>query len=694
MRFFARMRFRTKIILGSSLIIIVVSLLLSGVISRMAAQALINESKKRGKVLAESLSVRVADSMLAEDLLRLKNMVDEMSRLEDVEYAFIKDVDGNIIVHSFSQGFPVQLRKVNLAPEHGVSIKLLDTGSSLIYDFATPVIIEGNDFGSVRIGLSRGRVQAVVNKLLWTILLIAGGAFVVAILTSTIFARKVTRRLGILREYAEEVVKGSLELQTGPSLARNCWEIMNCNLDHCPAYGDERRRCWYLAGTLCPECEEGTLVEKAESCKRCMVYKMNKGDEIQDLSETFDVMALTLKTHLEELKEAEQVLTRQQQLMSTILDVTPDFVCLLNENLEYLAVNKAYADFLGMRTGELVGKSDLEVFVPRDMASAMFEENKAVLESGNTTHREMHFKRDGKEYWLHIVKVPVFDREGKIIGLLRTARNITRIKQYQEQLIQAQKMESLGKLAGGVAHEINTPLGVILGYAQLLQEDAPQDGQLHQDLLTIEKQAKVCRKIVADLLGFSRQTFSSKRDICFNNTIMEAASLVRHTFSLDRVEILMDLDDRLPVISADPEKLKQVWINLFNNARDAMPGGGLIYVKARLDSPKQVVRVWVADTGQGIARDDLKKIFDPFFSTKAVGEGTGLGLSVSFGIIEDHGGQIWADSPPPSDLCPLNVPGAEPPSETVPGKGTVFMVELPLDYEGKSEHDEELNAAA
>lgn len=689
MRLLSAMRFRTKIIVGSSGIIVFIALLLAGTISRMATQALINENKKRGTVLAETLSVRVADSMLAEDLLRLKNMVDELSQLEDIEYAFIINNDGDIIVHSFNIGFPKQLRNVNKAPKSGVSIKLLDAGKQRIYDFAAPVEIAGQLFGTVRVGLSRTKIQTVVNKLLWTIVTISCAALLLAVFSSTIFARRVTYRLGRLREYAEEVVKGNLELQTGPSLVRNCWEIMDCNLKHCPAYGDERRRCWYLAGTLCPECEEGTLEEKSESCKRCIVYKINKGDEIQDLAETFDVMALTLKAHLEELKDAEKVLIRQQQLMSTILDVTPDFVCLFNENMEYLAVNKAYADFLGISQLDIVGKSDLDVFFPRDRANEMFEENKNVLLSGETMHREMHFKKDGREYWLHIVKVPVFDREGKIIGLLRTARNITKIKQYQEQLIQAQKMESLGKLAGGVAHEINTPLGVILGYAQLLQEDVDNESQVSNDLKTIEKQAKVCRKIVADLLGFSRQTFSSKRDICFNNTIMEASSLVRHTFSLDKVEIVVDLDDRLPVIRADPEKLKQVWINLFNNARDAMPKGGIIYVKARLDSPNQLVKVWVADTGSGIEDEDLKRIFDPFFSTKAVGQGTGLGLSVSFGIIEDHGGEIKALSPLPDEINPVRILGTSFQDSVSPGPGTVFLVELPLDYQGFSDSDYE-----
>jgi len=186
---------------------------------------------------------------------------------------------------------------------------------------------------------------------------------------------------------------------------------------------------------------------------------------------------------------------------------------------------------------------------------------------------------------------------------------------------------------------------------------------------------------VADLLGFSRQTDSAKREMCFNNSVMEAVSLVRHTFKLDRVRIVTELDDRFPVIFGDPEKLKQVWINLLNNSRDAMlQRGGTIVIRTRLDSPKGIVSLWVADTGEGIPADKLGNVFDPFYSTKPVGRGTGLGLSVSFGIIEDHGGQIAVTSPVPAGF---NFPLVEEGEER--GPGTLFEVNLPLDHTDSGE---------
>ena len=191
-----------------------------------------------------------------------------------------------------------------------------------------------------------------------------------------------------------------------------------------------------------------------------------------------------------------------------------------------------------------------------------------------------------------------------------------------------------------MAHEINTPLGIILGYAQLLKEDAPPDSQLAQDLAIVEKQTKVCRKIVADLLGFSRQGQTDKREMCFNNSVMESVSLVRHSFELDRVWIVTRLDDSFPIIYGDPEKLKQVWINLLNNAKDAMPeSGGVIVVVTKLRTPLGIVTLDIADSGSGIDDELAQRLFQPF-SAGNTRSGSGLGLAICQEIVQTLGGQI------------------------------------------------------
>ena len=404
------------------------------------------------------------------DLLRLKNMVDELDKVDDISYVFILDRQGNVLVHTFSGGFPVELLDVNAPRDGKPNIRLLDTGPEFIDDFAAPVVIAGTPFGTARIGLSRTTAEAAADRLALLIVFYSAVAMVVALAPSTLFARRVTERINRLKRHAEDVVKGNLDPRAGPAALRPCSSILDCDKTRCPAYGDTARRCWLTAS---PDLRG----DGPESCRDCPVYREQKGDEIQDLAETFDVMAVSLKTHLDELRRTERVLTRQERLLRTILDATPDLVCLLDENSRYLAVNRAFAAFLGQPSEAIVGTTDREVY-PEDEGPAMHEENSRVLSAGRPSDREVSLRRGGTPLWLHVVRAPVTDASGRIIGLLRTARDVTQLKQFQEQLIQAQKMESLGKLAGGVAHEINTPLGVILGYAQLLQEDVPQGSQI------------------------------------------------------------------------------------------------------------------------------------------------------------------------------------------------------------------------
>lgn len=678
MRIFPRLKFRTKLNLGMSSILVVMALLLLPLIGTMSANSLVEESKKRGSALVEGLSVRAVDSMLARDFLRLKNMVDEQSTVEDVVYAFVQDKSGFVLAHTFQRGFPVDLIEANKVDTgESLHIQLLADGSRRIYDFAAPVLVSDGRLGTVRIGLSQARIQLAVQRQITIMAGLFAAALFLATSLGTVFARRVTARLGRLRSHAEEMLTGNLDTISGPTWGIHCWEKQHCGTTQCPAYGETRRRCWYIAGTMCPDCNnEGNFQCRLQSCRLCAVYRENAGDEIQDLAETFDVMALSLKSHIDELRGAERNLRDQQRLTRTILDVTPDRVSLIDSTLRYRGCNRSFAESVGLSLAEVDGKTDFDLF-PEAEAEERHMAARDILQSGRRLDTQVMVEASGGERWYHVVCIPVLNEDGRIGGLLRTDRDITDIKRYENQLIQAQKMESLGLLAGGVAHEINTPLGIILGYAQLLQEDVESGSQIHQDLAIIEKQTQVCKKIVADLLGFSRQTQSAKREMCFNNSVMEAVSLVRHTLELDKVAIITQLDDRYPIIYGDPEKLKQVWINLLTNARDAMGGQpGTILIRTRLDTPGGIVSLWVADNGSGIAEDALKKIFDPFYSTKAVDKGTGLGLSVSFGIIEDHGGEIHAVSPVPGDFgFPADAKGG------FDGGGTVFAVNLPLDHQ-------------
>jgi two-component system, NtrC family, sensor kinase len=675
-RFITRHSFQSKINLGLAFIIVCFGLVLGVMNHQVSSRAVLQETLKRGQALAVNLSARAVESILSMNFLRLTNLVTDMAQTDEEEnivYAFIMDNHGQVLGHTFRNGFPVALRLANRVGDDQVfSVQLLETGMERIYDFASPVMVGSTRLGTVRVALSHTAIKASINRLMWVNMGMTAGATLLALICSTFFARTVTRRINALRHSAEEVVKGNLDIQVSPPLDRNCWEIMNCEEPLCPAYKDQIRRCWYIAGTFCPQCSKERFPEKVHNCLYCPVYRRNAGDEIQSLAESFEFMALTLKNHIEELRLSEQNLARQKQLLKTILDATPDLVTLQDKNLVYLAVNRAFCRYSGREEEEIIGRTDSDIFDEKQ-ADLNFHEDKQILLTGEPFSKEIMTKGSEGKKWYHVVKLPVAEQD-RIIGLLSTARDITVVKQYQEKMIHSQKIEDLGRLAGGVAHEINTPLSIILGYAQLLLKDIPAEDPVSRDIAIIEKQAQVCRKIVADLLSFSRSSDKQKIRMDVNVSIQEVIDLVEHIFRQKRIIIIRELDNLIPPISGDKERLKQVWMNLLNNAVDAIGKDGCIFIRSKLCAHRKRLVVFVADTGSGIEEEDLSRIFEPFFTTKPVDKGTGLGLSVIFGIIKDHGGRISALSPVPVEYRDIF-----PKCEGKPGPGAIFFVELPLE---------------
>lgn len=665
------LRFRTKITLGVTLMLVVCGLSIGLILSAMSSKALLEEGKKRGMALTSGLSFRITEPLLAMDFLQMKNLIDNVhSQYDDVMYIFLLDASNNILAHTFSGGFPIDLLHVNLDSRKSQPL-LLATERGRIYDFNARIALGEKNLGTVRLGLSRSDLDAQIHQQQVISLITTFGVVSLGIVLALWFSRTVTFRLNRLRESAEEIVKGNLNVQAGFSLEKNCWEIMECGKEECPAYGDTRRRCWYLPGTLCPDCRGREYPLKIESCRHCPVFRYNFGDELQDLAEAFDVMAVTVKNHIEELTEREKTISKQQRLLKTIMDVTPDFITLQDRDLIYTFAGKAFCEYFNLQEKDVIGKTDFDIF-PEHQADLTFHEDKQILITGRPLVKEITFKRPDGQKWFHVVKVPVYDQDNSIIGLLLTARDISMLKKFQEQLVQSQKMEGLGRLAGGVAHEINTPLGVILGYSQLMMDDV-HDEELLENLKIIEKQTKACRKIVADLLGFSRHSYSVRETVNVNESMREVITLVEHAFSLNRIKIIHALDESIAPLTGDKEQLQQVWLNLLNNAADAIGQDGVIFVQSRRDIRRHGIEISIADTGQGVDREHLSKIFEPFFTTKQVGKGTGLGLSVSFGIIKDLGGNISVLSPPPEEYLPKNFTGSEH-----NGPGAVFIVELPV----------------
>ncbi len=254
------------------------------------------------------------------------------------------------------------------------------------------------------------------------------------------------------------------------------------------------------------------------------------------------------------------------------------------------------------------------------------------------------------------------DREVATIGFFRDQRDIKRMKseleKTQMQLLQSEKMASLGKLAAGVAHQLNNPLSGITLFTKLVLEEYPLEEEARKDLHRVLEDAERCRDTVKELLEFARQTKHLARPNDINRALSRTLFLLENQSLFQNIHIEKDLDPSLPLVHSDNQQLNHMFMNIILNAAQAMEGNGRLKIKTRYLPDLNRVRIEIIDTGPGIPEEILSQIFDPFFTTKQEGEGTGLGLSLVYGIVQNHGGEIRA----------VNVPEG----------GAAFIIELPV----------------
>jgi nitrogen-specific signal transduction histidine kinase len=243
---------------------------------------------------------------------------------------------------------------------------------------------------------------------------------------------------------------------------------------------------------------------------------------------------------------------------------------------------------------------------------------------------------------VNVAIAPLVSKDLEQIGRLIIFDDVTDRAELEQRLVQADKLSSIGLLAAGVAHEVNTPLAVISTYAQMLAKQVANDEQKSILLDKIAKQTFRASEIVNSLLNFSRTSTTSFGDVDLNKVVRETMSLLEHQIQKVGVQVSLDLAAGMPPVHGNAGKLQQVFLNLFLNARDAMEGGGMLSV--RTWSEESGARIDISDTGHGISPEHIQRIYDPFFTTKGSRKGTGLGLAVTYGIIQEHKGSIEVTS--------------------------------------------------
>jgi two-component system NtrC family sensor kinase len=313
--------------------------------------------------------------------------------------------------------------------------------------------------------------------------------------------------------------------------------------------------------------------------------------------------------------------------------------------------NTRMEQLFGVSRQDAVGRQ-LDSLLPEELAREIAARGDQEQITGIYKQRLQH---QGKSLTLNVSITPLVSKSNEHIGRLLLFDDVTQRERMEEQMSQTEKLTSLGLLAAGIAHEVNTPLAVISNYIQMLAKQMPEGDPRQSIIEKIVKQTFRASEIVNNLLNFSRTGTAEAADVDVNRVVEETLSLVAHPLKTSHITIVKQLGDPLPAVRGSANKLQQVFLNLFLNARDAMPTGGMLEIRTTAHNGS--VEIEVADTGAGIPREFIHRIFDPFFTTKASGRGTGLGLSVSYGIIKEHSGKIDVRS--------------------TPGKGTSFHVEFP-----------------
>ncbi len=351
------------------------------------------------------------------------------------------------------------------------------------------------------------------------------------------------------------------------------------------------------------------------------------------------------------------LILKSQKLWQETFDAISDYVVVVDDDYRIIKSNVAFARTCGLHPREIIGRSCL------DLKDKIFREFciEELYKSGKAYTEEISC--EGKVFLVSAFHVTLPDGKNATVNIMK---DITEMRRLKEQLYHADKLTSLGLLVSGVAHELNNPLTGILGYSELLSMKTEDEG-LKKELQKIYDAAERCKKIVENLLTFSRQSPPERSYIRIDELIDSAVELRSYWLKSNGFQIIKDYHD-LPIVSIDPQQIQQVVMNILVNAEYAVLESGkeekVITLHTHHDKEKGMIVIKISDNGIGISGDTLARIFDPFFTTKPVNKGSGLGLSISHGIVKEHNGNIWAES--------------------TPGEGTTFVIELPVAKEGPS----------
>lgn len=651
---FNRVSLRHKLMISMLMAVLFISVTIAFVARYILVSSLTDELELRGSAIAHSVADRGAEHLLDNDTPQLLALIFTEVRLHErkslVDYIFIEGRDGTILAHTLIRPMPDELRQNRLAEGVNESIRLLADEGQEVYDIAVSINEGLYRIGTVHVGLSKNHIDSLISKLRFAFLGFISGVIVIALILSSQLTRRITRPVSDLTRLAKEISKGNFNIPFSANDDEH-WDVSSC-----PAFTNTDLPCWHLDQS---SLEDSGADEAHPNCDNCVFYRSRPGDEVAQLGNSFRSMVWSIKLYRHRLRESEEK-------YRSLFDSGPDPVYVVSTiNGKILDANPRAEELYGYALGELIALP-FSILVANESTAFMTD----FLNGGDVGcvyyPKQIHAQKNGEPFFVNMHACPI-SYQGKP-AIIIAATDITEMIEKDAQLIQAAKMKTLGEMSAGVAHELNQPLNAIkMGteYLRMSEEGHLISPEQQIDVLSeISTQVDRASEIINTLRAFGRKSDLATEKVELNEPIYAVLSILRRQFELDNIRFDLKLTPNLAPVDGHSNRIQQVLFNLFSNARDAInehcPGDcpeTRRVITIRTGSLPGKVFAEVEDTGGGIPPQVRAKIFEPFFTTKETGQGMGLGLAISYGIVKDYKGDIHIDSKA--------------------GQGTVFRLEFP-----------------
>lgn len=579
----SRMGLRTKLLILTVGIVLLVGILMTIAIEAVITEYVSQELDEWGTSVAVNLADTTVEPLLTDNVMEAHHLLETTTKTYgDVHYAFILDPNGGVVTDTFPNGFPEDLLTVN-KPAAGENISLQFLETESGLIRDIAVPIQDGRIGFVHIGIQEDLLYQQVAQTRNRMLLLVVMLSALGAGAVILLGNIAMRPLKVLADGARRLGSGELDIQV----------------------------------------------------------PVKTSDEIGTLSSSFNEMARELKSKIGEIDEAKN---QYETLVGNIPDVVYSMAG--DGSGKPLFISPKWAEL----TGYQVEDSPRVWFKPihpedRDAVKKRFRE---AMADGNEYTQEFRVIHGVTGDLRHISNhgMPIRDDKGNLVRFDGIFSDITERRLVEERLLQSQKMESIGQLAGGVAHDLNNYMMAIQGYTDLTMGIIAQDSEEYQNLAEARTSMERVTELTRQLLLFSRRSELDLRPTDINSVVSGLAGMLPHLVG-EQFQLVTELAEGPMVISGDPGLIEQAVMNLVVNARDAMPDGGRIVIRTT-KAEGDYACLSVEDFGQGMDEKTLSHMFEPFFTTKPAGKGTGLGLSVIYSIVEQHNGRVEVDSVPDS----------------------------------------------